>query len=227
MLNLSNNVIKKQRGISLIDLLFGISVGTLMTAGLILFFVNLSSTSTTLISTARLEHELQTAMALMKHDIRRAGYNSNAGNLIGSGTENPFTVTGSSDINLPTSQCILFSYDYNKTGTLPTLNSGSHDDRFAYRLSESTIQSRAASDPYFNCSAGQWYNLTDPNLIKINNLKFELISTNEPLDPASASGSYIMVRTVSIALTGALISDPSIEKTITSQVRIRNDKYVL
>ncbi len=44
-------------------------------------------------------------------------------------------MTGTSDLVVPTSNCILFTYDVNKNGVLPPLGTPVSDERFGYRLS--------------------------------------------------------------------------------------------
>lgn len=218
---------QKQIGVSLVEILIGLSVGIILTFGVIVFYSNTSKVSNDTLRIVRLEHELQTAMALMKNDIRRAGYTANAAALVGTGTVNPFMVSGSTDIQVPSSSCILLTYDLNMDGTLPALNTASSDDRFGYRLSGGAIQSRAATDATFDCAAGTWENLTNTNLISITNLTFTLTESVEALDSSNPppGGASITVRQVTITITGQLVSDAAVQRTITSQVRVRNDKY--
>ncbi len=218
---LNNN----QNGVSLVEVLIGLSVGIILTFGMITFYSNTSKISNQTLTTVRLEHELQTSMNMMKNDIRRSGYSAGAAALVGTGTINPFMVTGTSDITVPNANCILFTYDLNKDGVLPALNNGTSDDRFGYRLSNRTIQIRAATDASFSCNAGTWENLTNPNLIQITNLVFTLTPTTEALDAAAPGGASITIRQVGITMTAQLVSDNAVERTITSQVRVRNDKF--
>ena len=218
---------KTPHGISLVEVMIGLSVGIILTFGVIVFYSNISKVSNKTLRTVRLEHELQTAMAMMKNDIRRAGYTANAASLVGTGTMNPFMISGSSDIQVPNAGCILLTYDLNKDGLLPTLNTAGSDERFGYRLSNQTIQIRPSSDQSFSCNAGTWENLTNPNIMSITNLAFTLTENVEALDSSNPppTGASITIRQVSIIITGQLVSDPSVSRTISSQVRVRNDKY--
>lgn len=217
----------KPHGVSLVEVLIGLSVGIILTFGVIVFYSNTSKVSNETLRTVRLEHELQTAMTMMKNDIRRAGYTANASSLVGTGTINPFMVSGSTDIQVPNTGCILLTYDLNMDGSLPALNAAGSDERFGYRLSNQTIQIRPSTDSSFSCDAGTWENLTNPNIISITNLTFALTESVEALDSSNPppAGASITVRQVSITITGQLVSDPSVSRTITSEVRVRNDKY--
>lgn len=216
---------QSQRGISLVEILIGLSVGLILTFGMVVFYANTSRVNNSTLAIARLEYEMQTAIKMMKEDIRRAGFNAASINLVGTGTVNPFMETGVTDITVPAASCILFAYDLDKNGNLPALGYASSDERFGYRLSNQIIQTRAASDASFDCNAGSWHNLTNPNLIQITNLNFTLTETVEPLDAANPGGSSITVRSVAISMTGQLASDNAIQRTLTAEVRVRNDKY--
>ena len=216
-----------QAGASLIDMLIGLSIGVILTLGVIVFYSSTSRISNKILTTVRLEHEMQTAMAMMKNDIRRAGYTAGAKGLVGTGTINPFMVAGTSDIAVPSSDCVLLSYDLDMDGALPDLNTEGSDERFGYRLVNQVIQTRAATDANFSCSAGTWENLTNANLIQITNLTYTLTETIESLDAAKPppTGASITIRQISISMTGQLLKDTAVQRTITSQVRVRNDKY--
>lgn len=215
----------KQNGVTLIELMIGLLVGTILIAGIAVFYSNNSKINSQLLYTIRLEYEMNTAMALMKKDIRRAGYTSAATALLGTGNVNPFMVTNVSDISVPASNCILLTYDLNKNGVLPALGTAGSDDRFGYRLNNQVIQIRPASDAEFACDAANWDNLTNPRILQVTNLAFVLTEDTVPLDPADPTGQSITIRDVTIDMTARLTGDNTIQRTISSHVRVRNDKY--
>lgn len=217
----------KPLGFTLVEMLIGLSVGTVLTFGIVVFYSNTSKISSQTLRTVRLENEMQTVMTMMKNDIRRAGYTANAAALIDTGTINPFMEKDLSDIRVPNSSCILFTYDLNKDGILPTINTVNSDERFGYRLSNQTIQTRATTDTKFACNSGSWENLTNANLIQITNLTFTLTQSVEALDVTNPppTGASITVRHVNINITGQLALDNTIQRTMTSELKVRNDKY--
>lgn len=217
--------VKLQQGITLIELMMGLAVGLVLTFGMVLFYSNISRISNDTLRTTRLEYELQTAMRMIATDLRRAGFSAGASGLIGSNIVNPFMVTNVSDIMIPRSDCILFTYDIDMNGALTPIGTAASDDRFAYRLNNQTIQIRPTTDNQFSCDASTWENLTNPNIIEITSLVFSLTQDSEVLDPADPTGATITVRDVNITITGRLVSDNSISRTISSQVRIRNDRF--
>jgi type IV pilus assembly protein PilW len=175
-------------------------------------------------STDLLTSQLQTALDLMANDIRRAGYWSSATNNIGTDTNtNPFMSTSSgTDLSINGSNnCILFTYDHNNTGSLPSVSSSSDDDRYGYMLKNGVLQTRPWGAT-FSCSATNWENVTDPSIITITSLTFTL--TTQTVNIGSGS-TGISMRSIDISITGELTNNTSVIRTLTQHVRIRNDKF--
>lgn len=210
-----------QKGGSLVETLIGLSLGILLTFGMMTFYSSSSKISNKTLMTLRLDHEMRTAMTLIENDVRRAGYNAAASSLVGSGKINPFMLTGVSDINVPNSHCILLTYDLNSDGSLSALNTPGSDERFGYRLTNEAIQTRASTDTAFTCDSANWENLTNNNLITVTNLTFSLSETIQSLSTSSS----LSIRQVSIIISAKLNSDHNVQRTMASTVRIRNDKY--
>lgn len=209
-------------GYSIIELMIGLAVGTFIIIGSIFLFAASSQSNHDLLVSTRLDHELRTALSLMSEDIRRAGYSSASTNDIGKGTNTNNFMAAGIDINTPTSSCILFAYDKDETGILPALNTTPSDGRFGYRLLNNAIQLRPLSSSLFNCTANDWDNLTDPGLIEITNLNFVITPTVLTLTNGT---STLTIRDVTITVTGQLTQDNSVSRTLSENIRVRNDKY--
>ncbi|MDR3491228.1 MAG: prepilin-type N-terminal cleavage/methylation domain-containing protein [Gammaproteobacteria bacterium] len=212
---------QKMLGFTLPELLVALVVNAILFTALIsIFIVNITHYNT-IIKVNRLNQQLQATMQLMVNDIRRAGYWANANNDIGTNqNNNPFMASGV-DLTIGASNtCILFAYDKNSSGTLPSIGSSSDDERYGYRLTGNAVQSRPWGAS-FNCTGTDWENVTDPNLVTVTALTFTLTTQN-----MSAGGtSTISLRSVDITLTGQLTDDATVTKTLTEHVRIRNDKF--
>ena len=217
--------INKSFGFSLIELLIGIGLGLVVLIGMVTFLFNIASSSTKTLKAVRLNYEVETALSLMSNDVRRAGYWANSASMVSTGVNsNPFMVVGTSDITLPSSSCILFTYDHDRDRLLPILGTASSDERFGYRLSNGAIQARPSTDTSFSCTSGNWENLTDPSIITITELTFTMTSTLVPLTIPATTQS-INLRYVTIAIKGVLNSDTSVSTSLSTNVRVRNDKY--
>lgn len=213
---------RTQKGFTLLELIIALLVSLTVMVGILALFFNMIKHSRSTVEAGRLDRTLHAAMFAMATDIRRAGYWANAT----SSSTNPFMVTGSTDIQVPSSSCILLTYDHNSDGSLPGISSGIDDERYGYRLVNNAIQYRPAGAT-FSCSAGTdvWTNLTDPNIVKITALTFVKNDQVVDIDGAGAGTATLTVRSITITLTGELVSDSSTSKTITRTVKVYNDKY--
>lgn len=168
---------KAQLGLNLVELMIGLVVGLIVLAAMTSVYLNASRGSKDTLNANRLNQDLRAVMDIMVADIRRAGYWGTAV----SGSTNPFTTrsgTAITDIYIPASTCILYSYDatYRDNDTTGT-PSPAGVDSFGYRLSGNAVQTLTATTLINNSSgcsnnAITWNNLTDPNVIRISTLTF-------------------------------------------------------
>lgn len=217
--------IKQKKAFALLDILIGLGLGVFVLSGVVALYASYSRFSNSAVQTSNLEYELRTSMALISNDIRRAGYWGNMTGMVGTGANNnPFMVSGV-DLSAPSATCILFSYDKNKDGSLPALNAANEDERFGYRLSNSALQSRAATDATFSCAQGTWENLTNSR-VEVTNLTFTVTSSTIFVNGVDASDGSMQTRDVAITMTGRLASDTAVQRTLSEVVRVRNDKFI-
>jgi len=212
-------------GFTLTELMIALVINAFIFLSLVnVFSANVTHYTATL-NANRLNQQLQAALQLMTGDIRRAGYWSNARNDVGTNqNNNPYMASGY-DISVggTGNSCILLSYDRNSNGSLPLITSTADDERYGYRLSNQAIQARPWGATY-SCTAPatNWENMTDTTIVNITSLTFTLNSKSVAV---SGSGN-ILVRSVDITVTGSLVIDPTVTKTLTQHIKIRNDKYV-
>ncbi len=211
----------KYHGFTLTELMVAVAINAVIFLALVTLFIMNLTRYTNAINTNRLNQQLEAAIQLMASDIRRAGYWSNAKNDIGlDQNNNPFMASGV-DVSVGASNsCILFAYDKSGSGTLPAISSSSDDERYGYRLTGGAIQTRPWGAS-FSCTSRDWENMTDPNIITITSLTFTLNTQSI----SSGGTSTITLRSVDISVTGQLVGNATITKTLTQHVRIRNDKF--
>lgn len=227
-MHLTLSLKKQQRGYLIIEMLVGLVVGIFVMAGTLSVFLHVSKASNENMRTARLNHELRTAMTLMVNDIRRAGFwNAAVSNLNAGVNNNPFMSTTTSLRINAANNCILLAYDLNKNSTLPVLNDPNGDDRFGYRLINNKLQARPKQLATFDCTVAetQWDNLIDPGLIEIT--AFTL--TNTPVvidaDGAGPGTATLTQNIINLTVTGRLIQDIAVSRTFSETVRVRNDIF--
>jgi prepilin peptidase dependent protein B len=145
--------VQKRAGFTLVELLTALVLNLVLFGALFTIFLSNVQHYWTSISLNQLNQQMQTAMMIMSSEIRRAGYWANAQSDLGSTTNNnPFMAAGT-DITIGNSNtCILFTYDSDSNGSLPSVGSASDDERYGFRLDNQALQAR----PYgasFNCAA--------------------------------------------------------------------------
>ena len=255
--------LKKQAGLTFVEVLVGLAVGVIVIGGgLSIYASSVRSGSETLLA-SKLNQEMGALMLVMTNDIRRAGYWATA---IGNrADQNPFNLPGSTAlvvvddmvanaIQPPTGQgsCITYAYDatYIPGSTGGVLES---TDLFGFRLNGTTVQMRQSGtvDGTENsCTNGEWEDVTDPNVIEITQLTFDLsnsqcLNSSEPneeddngdgsiddpaeqncyvtIPPAGSNEVTMETREVRITLTGRLAADNEVQASATHSVRARNN----
>jgi len=217
----------KHRGFSLIELMISLVIGLIIIAAGITIFVNTATTDFYQLKVTRLNQELRSTMNLMSRDIRRVGYigpNGLAG-IIGTGDWNPFISpdnganflfvledVNNADSNAATSDCIVFALDQNSNGS-----DDGNNERFGYRFANNTVQMRPNNGA--DCEANGWEAITDDNTIRITSLTFT------PRSQRTGNDDNLILCSIDISLTGQLISDTSVNRTVNQSVKLRNDIY--
>ena len=173
---------KKQQGLTLIELMISLALGMIIIAATLSVYINTIKSSGDTIKSARLNHDLGMAMSLISNDIKRAGYWGGA--VVSSNSlTNPFTTATSLSIgnSVGTNDCLLYTYDANSNGALDA------NEYYGFRLytalnGNRTIQIKS-TNVACNDATAAWASITDENMINITNLRFSFLS----LDVADGS----------------------------------------
>ncbi|MDD5320254.1 MAG: prepilin-type N-terminal cleavage/methylation domain-containing protein [Methylococcales bacterium] len=235
---------KKQTGFTLIEIMIALTIGLIVVAATISIYVTTVKGSSDIIKSARLNHDLDSTLALMVNDIRRAGYWGGA--MVGSDSRNnPFT-QAATDLQIPSSSCVLYSYDADASGA-NTLTDFTDDvnanEYYGFRLSGGNIQMRSSN---IACDANGWntLNVSDGNeRINVTNLTFTQSfkclrkrvgvtdqSYSTTCAAAAAAGNLVTddrvieTREITITLAGRVNNDQAVTKNLTDRVKIRNDR---
>lgn len=199
-----------KNGFSLVELLISLLLGSLLMVIVINLYVSGVSTGAKNLKYSRLRSDLQSIVAIMETDIRRAGY---GGRLYQVGSGAAKTVDS---IHRISEDCIVYYYNEDNSAGLTSRN------RMAFRLDHkgNKIQFGRGVDPLAeNCylsNNGHWESMTDNNFIKITKLNF-----NESI----VSNAFATMRSVNIELAGELVSDSQYKHSISSKVQVRNLEY--
>lgn len=209
-------------------------LGLMLLVGITFIFTHTVKANTDALKTTHLHQELRAVMDIMIQDIRRSGYWANAictvnANILSpdtiadycagnAGQENPFDTMIISEDN----SCIMYSYDATPNGILDIAPNPDKfpDERFGFRLNKGAVEMRQAGA---DCGTGGWQDVSDPRSITITRLEFH--SDDSIFTDININAGRLVTRQIEIILQGQLKNDASIERTITSGIRVRNDRY--
>lgn len=207
----------RQRGLSIVEMMVGIAVGLIIVAAATMMVAAQLGDNRRLMLETQMQQDLRAAADLIARDLRRASYwndsalGTAAGKADGNANANPHA-----DVELSTAQN-LARYTYSDPGAA----SASGEQR-GFRLSNNTIQAELGS--------GNWQPITDPNVIKITQFSVQPLVRCVSLAPVCAASApcppYQQVRNVTIEISGQAVHEASLERSIRTQVRIRNDAVV-
>lgn len=211
-----------QRGLSMVELLVGAAIALFIAAaGATLFSGNLRENRQLLLE-ARLMQDLRTAADVAIRDLRRAGYWAGAGDgvwVAGSSSvaANPYVAlapTGAA------SDAAGFRYSRDVTEN----NVVDGNEQFGFRLRNGAIE--------IQLGAGNWQALTDTGTLTITAFSVTPTVHDIALDAfcakACPAGSatcppHQQVRSLALAISGRLVADAGVTRSVRSQVRLRND----
>lgn len=199
-----------KNGFSLVELLISLLLGSLLMAIVINLYVSSVSSGAKNLKYSRLRSDLQSILAVMESDIRRAGY---GGRLYQVGSGAAKTVDS---IHRKAQDCIVYYYNEDNSADLTSRN------KMAFRLDhkDNKIQFGRGVGPFADdCYAvnnGHWESMTDNNFIKITKLNF-----NESV----VSNASATMRSVEIEVTGELVADSQYKHTVSTKVQVRNLEY--
>ncbi len=209
-----------QRGLSIVEMMVGIAVGLIIVAAATLMVAAQLGDNRRLMLETQMQQDLRAAADLMARDLRRASYWKNsalgtaAGNADGNSQPNPHA-----SVELPTKldADIAPRYSYSD----PSAASATSEQR-GFRLSGDTLQTELG--------VGNWQPITDPNVIKIKRFtvtpRLRCVSLAAVCAAGASCPPFQQVRNVTLELVGQAVHEPALERSIRTQVRIRNDAVV-
>lgn len=196
-------------GFSLVEMMITLALGMIIMGAALGTYLGSLGANNSQMRMARLNGDLRIALTQITRDLRRAGYHHwslaqlTSGDFMVNPQAAPTITATSADIR----------YDENSDGVADT------DEDYGFRWVDSdgdgnndTLQTRIG--------AGAWSNLTDPQVIRITSFA---IVDNSPsaVNPAGAEAA-VTIPVYSVSITGQLVADSSVQRSIRETVRVRN-----
>lgn len=183
-----------QKGVTLIELMIGLTVGLIVITVIGSIFLSILRTSSATMHSLTVNQEMRSVMALMVSDLRRAGYWEGAVDAAGNDAfENPFTTraeptptpTGTNlrDVHIHDTDtdglgdCIMYSYDLDHDDNAQLFDEQGVAPRMGFRLDGGSVQglvtgvSMGAGADSSSCG-GPFKRFTDDRVLVVDSLEF-------------------------------------------------------
>ena len=207
-----------QRGMSIVELMVGITLGLFVVAAAALMVATQLGENRRMLLESQLMQDLRAASDIITRDLRRASYTTNSrqqgwspGKLPADWQENSFGAV----LTAPGSSLSELQYEYRR-------RSGD-EGPFGFKRDGNVLRSLVA---------GGWQPLTDERVLKITDFSINFpaptviqIPCPRTCDAAGSTACWpeVQVRTATIRITGEATSDAQVQRTLTTEVRLRND----
>lgn len=198
-------------GNSLVELMISMALGLASITAIASLVGHGLALNTTLLAKSRLQEEINAVVTVISHDLKRAGYYALTNEMV----KNPNIHSNPFDDSLiigayaaePANSCINFAYDRNKNGVFDT---APNNEKYGFRLRDSAVEIRLDGAA---CNASGWHDLTDPKVVQITALNFNMEQTTV---------QQVTQTRVNIKLQARLKKHPDILRSINTSVLIEN-----
>jgi type IV pilus assembly protein PilW len=214
---------RSSRGLSLVELMVGVAVGLVVVAGASFVAVNQIGDNRRMTLEMQVQQDLRATADLVARDLRRAGYwgAAETGAWYSGGpnvASNPYSATapdqdGAQDLEVT----YLYSRDLDFSGV------DDDAERFGFKLDPADHTVRMLV-------GGAWQALTDPTVLKVTHFDVTLSKRSVVLScfkECAGGGTTCWptqdLRRFTVRIEGEAAYDSSIQRNVTSSVRLRND----
>lgn len=221
---------RRQRGLSLVELMVGITVGLIIVAAASLLLSTQLVENRRLVAEAQVQQDLRATADIITRELRRSGAEGEDSTLLGQiwtpGAANEALPNWWSTKLAPTSgtaTTVRFDYAPAGAGTSSGVAAG-----FGYRLDDA----RGVIQTFL--VAGGWQDLTDPATVEVTEFSVRRLADTSfripctkpcPTTGGSACWPTVNVRALEVRITARSRTVPDVIRTHQSQVRLRNDFF--
>ena len=224
-----------QAGFSVTEMLVAMTIGLVVTASMIAVMSNSLSNTSRLVKMNKLAENLRSTMQMMSRDVRRSSYTANAVYCFGNpdcsdlgsvGAAGSVLLPGDITIN-ESNDCLTFLLDRDQDGD------ATEDDAGGFRrvVVNDVGQIEAwIGDSAPDCAAADedWVALTDADQIDITAFTVNDDQSYNEILVADGDGNAITtqkVRRILMIVSGELIQDDSITRTVETTIKVRNNLW--
>ena len=221
---------RAQRGLSIVEMMVGVAIGLFVVAGAAMLLATQLSDNRRLLLETQVQQDLRATADIIVRELRRAGRWGRARDGVWAGggapVVNPYSAVepvagGGAFADGEEASTVEIAYS---SVDLEADEDGAVADaeRRGFRLDNGVIQTQLG--------AGNWQALTDGNTLRVTS--FTVRMNRQPVALACAKPCpvgavacppQLEVRDMQVDITGQAAHDPSVQRSVRSNVRLRND----
>ncbi len=206
----------RQRGMSLVELMVGVTVGLFIVAAAVTLVAGQLADNRKLTLELQVQQDLRATGDIITRQLRRAGFAGVEGAQDGiaspGGALPAANALATVTTSAPDFNSVGFSYHYNDDD----------DGPYGYRLVNGVIQAQMG---------GLWQQLTDPRTVRVTTFTITPapgLQSRLPCPVPCADGTSncwpeLVMRELDITIRGEAVGDPGVVREVNSRVRLRND----
>lgn len=213
-LHLPSSPRRRQSGLSLVELMVGITVGLFVVAGATLVVTGQLGDNRRLLLETQLQQDLRATSDIITRELRRAGAHGNPATLMwfqgGSAGRNEY-----SDVEVNDGSEVIFNY-----------RRVDQEGEWGFKLEDGVIKTRIGD---------RWQDLTDRNTMRVAEFAIDTVDGGTQTVPCPRACSAtdltdtscwptVTVRSYAVTIRVNSPSDDRIERVVRSQVRLRNNE---
>jgi prepilin peptidase dependent protein B len=226
---------QRQRGLSIVELMIGVAIGLFVVAAASMLVVTQLSDSRRLTLETQVQQDLRATADIITRELRRAGHWGKARDGVAQpGNVNPYRAVKKADgttfdnssafADDEVSSGVQMSYSRSGDETAEN-NMVDPAEQLGFMLNNGIIRTRLGN--------GGWQDLTDGNTLNVTT--FTLTMNVQPVwlecpkpcpNPLVECRPQLQVRDITIDITGRAAHDTSVERSLRSTVRLRNDAVI-
>jgi len=218
-----------QRGLSLVELMVGITVGLFVVAAASMMMTSQLGENRRLLVETQLQQDLRATADIISREIRRAGYSATAQSSVWQPSVIEPTTSPFQSITVTAGSQGAVEYNYKRPDNAP--------GPFKYSVLNGVIRTRLSNNSseqeltdakvLYVDSLTITQNLSDP--VRMSCPKACPAPATLPVLPATAADYCWPTLAVSefvVTIAGRAVNDAAIQRTVTARVRMRNDPLV-
>ena len=232
---------KSARGLGLVELMIGVTVGLIVAAGASLVATRQITEHRRLMLEVQIQQDLRAAADLIQQDLRRAGFRGLPANGVWEPEHNAGTAPAKEAASSPYTELtqtpggndLLYRYARATTAGSSNVNETNivaDNEQLGIRLSKNTLYLQLGFiKTAANANAQpNWQPITDPDTISIDSftpiVNVQQVSLEDLCGcPAGSACPTISVRSVSLTIKATAKSDATVKRTLVIKERIRAD----